>query len=110
MQGRPPRAFIRAFEKVLPGDGQRWLKSLLLLDAGAVALREFDTEHVVAEVMSESEPGLIYDVTGSRAGGWECNCMDHQTRGGRERCKHIRAVKMVYLAVAGKGVKADAQS
>jgi hypothetical protein len=33
--------------------------------------------------------------------------MDHQTRGGREQCKHIRAVKMVYLAVAGKGVKTD---
>ena len=96
---RPMDAFLKAFEKVLPGDGRRWFRALLLLDADAVRLVEWGPEHVRATVQSESDPQVWYEVVGVAGRGWGCACGDATARGAT--CKHIRAVKTAYRTVRG---------
>lgn len=77
-------------------DTARTLDAMILWSSGRVRLRRFGRTSCRAEVASESQPGVRYEVT--LAGGeWSCECPDHQIRGAT--CKHIRAVLWTWGSV-----------
>ena len=92
------RAFQKAIEQSLPQQELRYLRAWRLISDGRVRVRpDYTYNRVEAEVASESEPGVIYDVIHDPREGWACSCMDYQVRG--KQCKHIMAVSWVWGSV-----------